>query len=143
MEITIEDLLKLMLNFFQDIDKQIQQISEEQRQKDLEREDILHYFENHNMNASDYCKYGKLLKQIQIERRKIKFDLERTKCIRDTLTQKYNNKLITGDIINTIKELKEIDKRQYNPKYKCRTNILDELEGKTDDIRNTNETSEP
>lgn len=127
MEITIEDLLKLMLNFFQNIDKQIQQISEEQRQKDLEREDILHYFENHNMNAADYCKYGKLLKQVQIERRKIKFDLERTQCIRDTLTQKYNNKLITGDIIKTIKELKEIDKKQSNPKYKCRTNILEEL----------------
>ena len=127
MEITIEDLLKLMLNFFQNIDKQIQQISEEQRQKDLEREDILHYFENHNMNAADYCKYGKLLRQVQIERRKIKFDLERTQCIRDTLTQKYNNKLITGDIIKTIKELKEIDKKQSNPKYKCRTNILEEL----------------
>lgn len=128
MEITIEDLLKLMLDFFQNIDKQIQQISEEQRQKDLEREDILHYFENHNMNAADYCRYGKLLKQVQTERRKIKFDLERTQCIRDTLTQKYNNKLITGDIIKTMKELREIDKKQSNPKYNCRTNILEELE---------------
>lgn len=128
MDITIEELLKLMLNFFQGIDKQIQQIAEEQRQKDLEREDILHYYENHNMNASDYCKYGKMLKQVQMERRKVKFDLERTKCIRDTLTQKYNNKLITGDIVKTLKELKAIDKRQVNPKYVNRTNVSEKME---------------
>ncbi len=135
MEITIEDLLKLMLDFFQNIDKQIQQISEEQRQKDLEREDILHYFEGHNMNAADYCKYGKMLKQVQMERRKIKFDLERTRCIRDTLTQKYNNKLITGDIIKTIKGLKEIDKRQINPQYNCRTNILEGMNTEDEQIQ--------
>lgn len=127
MDITIEELLKLMLNFFQDIDKQIQQITAEQSQKDLEREDILHYYENHNMNASDYCKYGKMLKEVLMERRKVKFDLDRAKCIRDTLTQKYNNKLITGDIIKTLKELKAIDKRQANPKYVNRTNILEEM----------------
>lgn len=130
MDLTVEELLKYMINFFQGIDKEIEQISEEQRQKDLEREDVLHYFENHNMNASDYCKYGKLLKKIQRERRQIKFDLERATCIRDMLTKKYNNKLIVGDIMNTMKELKAINRRQANPKYKERTNILEELEAK-------------
>ena len=135
MEIAIEELLKLMLKFFQDIDKQIQQITAEQSQKDLEREDILHYYENHNMNAYDYCKYGKTLKEVQEERRKVKFDLDRVKCIRDMLTQKYNNKMITGDIIKTLKELKAIDKRQANPKYVNRTNILEELKTEDEQIQ--------
>ena len=38
-----EELLKYMLNFFQDIDKQIREIENELSQKDLEQQDILHY----------------------------------------------------------------------------------------------------
>ena len=38
-----EELLKYMLNFFQDIDKQIKEIENELSQKDLEQQDILHY----------------------------------------------------------------------------------------------------
>lgn len=72
----------------------------------------------------------KITKKIQRERRQIKFDLERATCIRDMLTKKYNNKLIVGDIMNTMKELKAINRRQANPKYKERTNILEELEAK-------------
>ena len=65
----VEDLLKYMLSFFQNIDKEIEQVSEDQRQKDLEREDLLHYYENHKMDAVKYCKAGKLLKSTQEERR--------------------------------------------------------------------------
>lgn len=36
-----EELLKYMLNFFQDIDKQIKEIENELSQKDLEQQDIL------------------------------------------------------------------------------------------------------
>lgn len=45
-----EELLKYMLNFFQDIDKQIKEIENELSQKDLEQQDILHYIEN-NLNG--------------------------------------------------------------------------------------------
>lgn len=126
----VEDLLKYMLNFFQNIDKQIREIENELSQKDLEQQDILHYIEKNTLNAGGYAKAGKLLKEVRADRRNIKDDLEKAYCIRDTLTTKYNNKLITGDIINTLKGLLTIEKR--NKKYVNRTNILDRLEDKHD-----------
>lgn len=130
----VEDLLKYMLNFFQNIDKEIEQVSEEQRQKDLEREDLLHYYENNKMDAVKYCKVGKLLKSTQEERRAIKNELERLREIK-SFTTKYNNKMIQGDIIQLLKGLETINKRQESPSYTCRTNILDELEDKHEQVQ--------
>ena len=45
-------------------------------------------------------------------------------------TDKYNNKLITGDIIQNLKEQEQLEKKQETPKYKYRTNILERLEAK-------------
>lgn len=125
-----EELLKYMLNFFQDIDKQIKEIENELSQKDLEQQDILHYIENNTLNAGGYAKTGKLLKEVRADRRSIKDDLDKAYCIRDTLTTKYNNKLITGDIINTLKGLSAIKKR--SKRYVNKTNILNGLEDKHD-----------
>lgn len=130
----VEDLLKYMLNFFQNIDKEIEQVSEEQRQKDLEREDLLHYYENNKMDAVKYCKVGKLLKSTQEERRSIKNELERLREIK-SFTTKYNNKMIQRDIIQLLKGLETINKRQESPSYTCRTNILDELEDKHEQVQ--------
>lgn len=130
----VEDLLKYMLSFFQNIDKEIEQVSEEQRQKDLEREDLLHYYENHKMDAVRYCKAGKLLKSTQEERRSIKNELERLREIK-SFTTKYNNKMIQKDIIQLLKGLETINKRQESPNYTCRTNILDRLEDKHEQVQ--------
>lgn len=124
----VEDFLKYMLNFFENIDKQIKSIEDELSKKDLEQQDILHYIENNTLNAGGYAKVGKLLKKVRKERRSIKNDLDRCYCIRDTLTTKYNNKLITGDIVKTLKYLNQINLRQC--KYENRTEILKELEAK-------------
>lgn len=129
----VEDLLKYMLNFFQNINKQIKEIENELSKKDLEQQDILHYIENNTLNAGGYAKAGKLLKEVRADRRNIKDDLEKAYCIRDTLTTKYNNKLITGDIINTLKGLSTIKKR--NTTYVNRTNILDRLEDKHEQVQ--------
>lgn len=129
----VEDLLKYMLNFFQNINKQIKEIENELSKKDLEQQDILHYIENNTLNAGGYAKAGKLLKEVRADRRNIKDDLEKAYCIRDTLTNKYNNKLITGDIINTLKGLSTIKKR--NTTYVNRTNILDRLEDKHEQVQ--------
>ena len=45
-------------------------------------------------------------------------------------TDKYNNKLITGDIIQNLKEQSKVKKRQENPSYTYRTNIIKKLEAK-------------
>lgn len=66
---TVEDLLKLMLNFFQEIDKETKESYEKLSILDLKQQDILHYIEATTLNASGYSKAGKLLKQVRTERR--------------------------------------------------------------------------
>jgi hypothetical protein len=133
MDIKVEELLKQMLNFFQNIDKEIEKTGKKLQQKDLEREDLLHYYENHKMDATKYCRIGKLLKQTQQERRTIKNELEKFREIKKFST-KYNNKMIQGDIIQLLKSLTTISKRQAEPIYTYRTNILYELEGRHEQV---------
>lgn len=137
MEITIEDLLKQMLNFFQNVDKELKKTKEDEKIINQKQEDILHYIEGVSLNAGGYAKVGKLLKSIRQERREIKNTIERLELIQG-FTTKCNNRMIQGDIIQLLKGLSTIEKRQNEPKYNCRTNILEELEAK-DEIRNTNE----
>lgn len=125
-EITLDNFLKSILVFFQDIDKQIEDAAKELSQVDLEQQDILHYIENNTLRAGEYAKFGKLLKNIRIRRREIKTDLEILCAVRDNLTRKYNNKFIEKDIIGAIKGIEAIRKRKA--KYTNKTNILDYLE---------------
>lgn len=127
----VEELLKYMLNFFQDIDKQLKNKNEELKRIDMQQQDILHYIEARNLNAGGYAKAGKLLKDVRAKRRKIKNDIEQMELIQ-IFTRKYNNKMIQGDLIQTLKGLSTINKRQAEPKYICRTNILKGLEDKHD-----------
>lgn len=122
----VEELLKFMINFFQSIDKKAQNLLEELSRKDLERQDILHYIENTELNASGYAKVGKLLKKVSVERRNIKLELEKVNVLKDRLTTKYNNKMITGDIIKALKGLQTINNRKGT--YVNRTDILKQLE---------------
>lgn len=122
-----EELLKYMLNFFQNTDKQLNNKNEELKEIDMQQQDILHYIEARNLNAGGYAKAGKLLKDVRAKRRKIKNDIEQMELIQ-VFTRKYNNKMIQGDLIQTLKGLSTINKRQAEPKYICRTNILEKLE---------------
>lgn len=131
-----EELLKYMLNFFQDIDKQLKNKNEELKRIDMQQQDILHYIEARNLNAGGYAKAGKLLKDVRAKRRKIKNDIEQMELIQ-IFTRKYNNKMIQGDLIQTLKGLSTINKRQAEPKYICRTNILKGLEDKHDNKNTT------
>lgn len=131
---TVEDLLKLMLNFFQEIDKEIKESYEKLSILDLKQQDILHYIEATTLNASGYSKAGKLLKQVRTERREIKNEIEKLELLQK-LTNKYNNKMIQGDIIQTLKGLNTINKRQAEPKYTCKTDILTRLEAKDEQIQ--------
>ncbi len=131
-----EELLKYMLNFFQNTDKQLNNKNEELKEIDMQQQDILHYIEARNLNAGGYAKAGKLLKDVRAKRRKIKNDIEQMELIQ-IFTRKYNNKMIQGDLIQTLKGLSTINKRQAEPKYICRTNILKGLEDKHDNKNTT------
>ena len=139
MQMTVEEILKIMKQFFENIDKELKQLNEELSIKEQEQQDILHYFENNNLNASGYSKAGKLLKEIRQERREIKDNIDRINHIK-MFTDKYNNKLIVGDIVQTLKGLNTISRKQQHPVYIRRTEIIKKLEeNKGEDIdTNTN-----
>jgi hypothetical protein len=123
----VEELMKYMLNLFNNIDKQLHEEYEKLSQKDMELSDLDHYIENHKLRAYEYAKVGKLRQTLRGERRSIKNNIEMIETIKK-FTDKYNNKLITGDIIQNLKEQGLLKNKQENPSYKYRTNILERLE---------------
>lgn len=66
----IEDLLKTMLVFFQDIDRRLEKLSKELSIADTKQQELLHYIENHNLNAVESCRIIKLLKTVREEKSK-------------------------------------------------------------------------
>ena len=114
---TTEEILKYMLVFFQDIDKRLQKLSEEQSVADIKQSDILHYIENHNLNASQSCKLIKQLKKIRKERREIKNEIDVIQSLKATFVDKYKNKFIEKDIIQALKNLRQLEEKHNNPKF--------------------------
>ena len=129
----VEELMQYMIAFFENTDKNLSAKYDELGMKDKEICDVLHYIEIHNLNAAQYAKTGKLLQQVRRERRQIKYDIEMLETIK-RFTDKYNAKLITGDIVKNLKLQRELKKKQDNPTYKYRTNILEKI-----DVKLTNE----
>lgn len=117
MEIAIEKLLKQMLNFFQNIDKRMSELSGQQSKWDSIQDEFLHYIENHNMNAVKSCKIINQLKYVRNERRKVKNEIDVIRSLKATFVDKYNNKFIEKDLIQAIKNLKDLNQRQINIKY--------------------------
>ena len=112
-----EETLKYMLVFFQNIDKRLNELSKEQSVADIKQDEILHYIENHKLNAIQSCRLVKLLKGIRDERRLIKDEIDVIRSLKDTFVDKYKNKFIEKDIIQAIKNLKTLENKQNNPKY--------------------------
>lgn len=125
----VEDLMQYMLNLFNNADKELHEEYEKLSQKDMELSDLDHYIEIHSLKSYELAKIGKLRKTLREERRQIKNNIDMIEVVKK-FTDKYNNKLITGDIIQNLKEQGVLRKKQENPSYKYRTNILDRLEAK-------------
>ena len=123
----IEELMQYMLNLFNNTSDNLHKEYEKLSQKDMELSDLDHYIEIHTLKAYELAKVGKLRKTLREERRQIKNNIEMIEIIKK-FTDKYNNKLITGDIIQNLKEQESLRKKQENPSYKYRTNILNRLE---------------
>ena len=131
-DMNVEDLMKYMLNFFDNTSKELLTEYERLSQKDMELSDLDHYLENHKLRSYDLAKIGKLRKTLREERRQIKNNIDFLEVVK-RFTDKYNNKLITGDIIQNLKEQEKLYRKQEKPIYKYRTNILERLEAKEDD----------
>lgn len=113
----IEDILKYTLTFFQDIDKRLSQLSDLQSKWDIKQDELLHYIENHNLDAVKSCKIIKQLKYVRAERRQVKNEIDVIRSLKDTFVDKYKNKFIERDLIQALKNLKELEQRENNPKY--------------------------
>lgn len=113
----IEDIIKYMLTFFQDIDKRLSQLSDLQSEWDIKQDELLHYIENHNLDAVKSCKIIKQLKYVRAERRQVKNEIDVIRSLKDTFVDKYKNKFIEKDLIQALKNLKELEQRKNNPKY--------------------------
>lgn len=114
-----EDFLIQMKNFFEGIDKLKLDLEEDIREKELVRNDLLHELELGNLNAIEMTQVAKALKEVLQERRKSKDELNKVMTLKG-FTDKYNNKLITGDIIQVIKNLRTLKTNQENRIYKAR-----------------------
>ena len=116
---TEEEFLIQMKNFFEGIDKLKKDLEEDISEKELARNDLLHELELGNLNAVEMTQVAKALKDVLQERRKSKDELNKVMTLKG-FTDKYNNKLITGDIIQVIKNLRTLKSNQENRIYKAR-----------------------
>ena len=91
--------------------------------KDMEILDLLHYIEIHTLKSYDLAKAAKLLQDLRRERRQIKYNIEVIEIFK-RFADKYNNKLITGDIMQVLKDKNKKDKVQEKPIYKYKTDVL-------------------
>ena len=112
-----EELLKYILNFFQDIDKRLSELSSKQSEWDIKQDELLHYIENHNLDAVKSCKIIKQLKYVRAERRLVKNEIDVIRSLKDTFVDKYKSKFIERDLMLAMKNLKELEQRKNNPKY--------------------------
>lgn len=131
----IEDILKYTLTLFQDIDKRLSELRNQQSIWDIKQDELLHYIENHNIDAIRACKIVKQLKYVRGERRKVKDEIDVVVSLKNTFIDKYKNKFIEKDLIQALKNLKELEQRKNNPKYTYQY-LTEELEIKDENISN-------
>lgn len=115
----VEEFLINMKNFFENIDELKVNLENEIKEREYVRNDLLHELELANLNAVEMSKVAKELKEVLKERRQYKDELAKVMTLKG-FSDKYNNKLIVGDIINVLKKLKTLEKnnetRTYTPR---------------------------
>lgn len=118
-EMTIKEFLVNMKQFFEGIDKVRTNLEQEISKVELERNDLLHELELAKLNAVEMTKVAKKLREVLKERRLYKDELAKVMTLKG-FTDKYNKKLIVGDIIQVLKNLRTLEKsnetRKYNPR---------------------------
>lgn len=122
-------MLKYMLTFFQDIDKRLSELSKKQSVWDIKQDELLHYIENNKLDAVRACKIVKNLKYVREQRRQVKNEMNIINSLKDTFVDKYKNKFIEKDLIQALKNLRELKDRNENPHYTYQY-LTEELEVK-------------
>lgn len=116
---TDEVFLIQMKQFFEGVDILKKNLTEEiQRTEDI-TQDLLHELELGSLNAVEIMAVAKELKDVRQERRKYKDELAKVNTLKG-FTDKYNNKMIVGDIMQVIKNLKTLKTNQDNRIYNAK-----------------------
>ncbi|MEC5422089.1 hypothetical protein QGM71_01100 [Virgibacillus sp. C22-A2] len=124
----IEQTATFIRDAIRDIPKQFDYNGKAQSKLDKERQDIMHYMEFCNLNASDGCKAYKDFQRVSKERRKHKNENE--------LLAEINNIFIKlkphiNELDQAIGSLRKVKTNQNNRTYKCkvRNDLQDKFEG--------------
>lgn len=120
----VECFVKEMNEFFTNIEKVNSRLKDQLRTKELEQDDLLHEIELSKLNAFELTKVAVRLRQTRIERREIKDKIEFMNTVKG-FSDKYNNKLITGDLINLLKNIRTLRENWDSRIYKTR--VLEDL----------------
>ena len=96
-----KEFLISMKNFFENINSLRKNLKKEIQKEDDITQDLLHELELASLNGVEIMQVAKQLKETRKERRKYKDELEKVNILK-TFTDKYNNKLIAGDIIKVM-----------------------------------------
>jgi len=120
----VEAFAKEMNYFFTYIERTNSDLKNELRTKEAEQDDLLHEIELSKLNAFELSKVAVRLRDVRQERRIIKDKLEFISTLKG-FTDKYNNKLITGDIAQLLKNIRNLKENWENRIYKTR--VLEDL----------------
>lgn len=112
------NLIEIIVSSIKEVDIEFDRLIKEQSRLDLTQEDLLHLIENDNFNAAEGYFYAKRLKDVRMERRDVKNELEPLASLRDSL---HNQKLEFGKIETRVKnidvKLKRLkDNKVYSPR---------------------------
>ena len=120
----VEEFAKEMNYFFSYIERTNSDLKNELRIKELEQDDLLHEIELSKLNAFELSKVAVRLRNVRQERRVIKDKLEFISTLKG-FADKYNNKLITGDIAQLLKNIRKLKDNWETRIYKTR--VLEDL----------------
>lgn len=120
----IEKFVEEMNYFFTNIERINSDLKNQLRTKELEQDDLLHEIELSKLNAFELSKVATRLQKTRKERRTIKDKLEFIATVKG-FSDKYNNKMITGDLINLLKNIRRLRENWDTRIYKTR--VLEDL----------------
>lgn len=120
----VEEFAKEMNCFFTYIERTNSDLKNELRIKELEQDDLLHEIELSKLNAFELSKVAVRLRNVRQERRVIKDKIEFISTLKG-FADKYNNKLITGDIAQLLKNIRKLKDNWETRIYKTR--VLEDL----------------
>ena len=115
------------IDLCQEVTDEFNRVEKELSKMDLAEQDILHFIENENFNASQGFMYAKKLQEIRRDRRLVKKESATLKNLKDNFINKNYAELktVSGAILKQEELLqKRINDKKYNPRVIAKEDVL-------------------